>query len=661
MNSVLKIALLLTAVDKMSPAVAAAAGKSIADLERVRKINEKMNKDFLKGGMYTEAGNKLSDGMSSFIDSYKDLEDASTNLKISMMQDGGTIAKEFDAVNAKAIELGNILPGSTADFQNMFAKMINSGIDAKLLMGETGKAAAYLAVNLRLPYEEVGRGATQMQRALGVADKDMIGFLDLVNRTNKSGVEFEEMRFAMARAQSGNLKVLGIQGLEQAKKLGTLFAMMIRGGASGEVTGTSFATMAASMFNAKKIKEANTEAAKFGIHLQFLKDGKFAGIENLIGQLGQLKKLTPEQMSGILTPIFGPTGADAGFAKAISQMGISGFNELTREMYSKASLQDQINERLGTFSSILEAMNGNVENMKAALQGPFMADLKNITHLLGRMASGVREFATNHPKVFRFIGIMTGLAIVALHVAAAIKVVTGAWRLLGLVAMASPLGILLIGLAVIATAIYVYWDNIKAVFVTSWNNLVSFFNSGWELFSNNWKKILVGLVFPVAGVGMLIVLAIKKWFPNFYNAGYNIIKSIVSGISNGASLIVDKVKNVAQQVRDFFPFSPAKTGPLRDIHRIKLMETVAMSIKANPLVNATRNAMKQTYNGITSRPQLSGASSGGGASISINYSPVINMSGDGGGVDFKNVLRQHKDELMRMIKDETEKIARLRY
>ena len=47
-----------------------------------------------------------------------------------------------------------------------------------------------------------------------------------------------------------------------------------------------------------------------------------------------------------------------------------------------------------------------------------------------------------------------------------------------------------------------------------------------------------------------------------YDAGRNIIAGLIDGISSKIRAVRDKISSVAQTVRDFLPFSPAKDGPL---------------------------------------------------------------------------------------------------
>ena len=61
---------------------------------------------------------------------------------------------------------------------------------------------------------------------------------------------------------------------------------------------------------------------------------------------------------------------------------------------------------------------------------------------------------------------------------------------------------------------------------------------------------------------------ITKWTSKFFDAGKNIVQSIANGIKNSISMVTNAIDNVVSKVRDFLPFSPAKTGPLSDLHRL---------------------------------------------------------------------------------------------
>lgn len=72
-----------------------------------------------------------------------------------------------------------------------------------------------------------------------------------------------------------------------------------------------------------------------------------------------------------------------------------------------------------------------------------------------------------------------------------------------------------------------------------------------------------------------------------YNAGRNIISSLVDGIKSRISAIANTMSGVASTIRNYLPFSPAKVGALKDIMRVRIAESIAESIERGERV-ATR-------------------------------------------------------------------------
>lgn len=170
---------------------------------------------------------------------------------------------------------------------------------------------------------------------------------------------------------------------------------------------------------------------------------------------------------------------------------------------------------------------------------------------------------------------------------------------------ANPVGLVVAGVVALAASaylIYRYWGPIKG-----------FFNGIW--------KALKGI----------------SWF----QAGLNIIDSLWQGMKSKASKPVELIKSIAQRVRNFLPFSPAKEGPLRDIHRIKLVETIADSMKPAPMVNAMRAATAATMLAVTPVGSLAHAAGGGaGGSMVIHYSPQIIVQGGGNAEQIQGAVNQ---------------------
>lgn len=173
---------------------------------------------------------------------------------------------------------------------------------------------------------------------------------------------------------------------------------------------------------------------------------------------------------------------------------------------------------------------------------------------------------------------------------------------------------------------------------------------------------------------------------NFYPQGVAMMDTIAAGIRARAAVVVEEIRKVTQMVRDHLPSSPAKVGPLSDIHRLKFGETIAASIRAEPMVKAMRAAALATMGAASlSAPamagsaqaasgaeaarvevarvatQAAGAQSGQqGSGLSLVYSPTINLSGDLASAkqSFAEQLRQHSREIRRLLKDEERRVGR---
>jgi tape measure domain-containing protein len=76
--------------------------------------------------------------------------------------------------------------------------------------------------------------------------------------------------------------------------------------------------------------------------------------------------------------------------------------------------------------------------------------------------------------------------------------------------------------------------------------------------------------------------------------GMRLMDTLAAGIRARAGVVTGAIREVTQAVRDHLPSSPAKVGPLSDIHKLKFTETIAASIRPAPMVAAMRAAAAAT-------------------------------------------------------------------
>jgi hypothetical protein len=85
----------------------------------------------------------------------------------------------------------------------------------------------------------------------------------------------------------------------------------------------------------------------------------------------------------------------------------------------------------------------------------------------------------------------------------------------------------------------------------------------------------------------------------FFPQGKEVNTQLAAGITAGRGKSTQAVAGVARDLADHFPQSPVKRGPLRNLHRLKWGETMAMGVRSGPLVAAMSRAMAATLASVT--------------------------------------------------------------
>lgn len=157
---------------------------------------------------------------------------------------------------------------------------------------------------------------------------------------------------------------------------------------------------------------------------------------------------------------------------------------------------------------------------------------------------------------------------------------------------------------------------------------------------------------------------------SFYSEGVALMSTLAVGIEAGAAKAVAAVRNVAQQMRDHLPHSPAKVGPLSDLDQVRFSETLAAAIRPDPAVAAVRNVAAGMAAAIGDGPQIgvragggsgAGASGGGGGGpVTIHFAPVIHGAG-GEARGIVEQLRPYAYELAELVRRELRQNDRLAY
>ncbi|MBQ4675592.1 phage tail tape measure protein [Aeromonas hydrophila] len=526
---------LITGVDKLSPA-----------LKGIRKNIKGWQRDLQSAG---EGAPAIAAGLAAAVGgslaAFAQSENAATGLKVAMMDAAGSVGPEFKKINDLAVGLGNKLPGTTADFQNMMTMLQRQGLSAETVLGGVGEATAYLAVQLGKAPAAAAEFAAKMQDATGTASKDMMSLFDTIQKAFYMGVDDNNMLQFFGKASSA-MKLVSKDGLKAAQAMAPLAIMLDQASMAGESAGNAMRKVMTAGFDRKKMKEANQMIRSMGLKgtkLDFT-DGKgeFGGLDNMFAQLDKLKGLTEGDKLTVLGKIFGTDSETQQALKTIIDKGKAGYDEIQQRMARQASLQQRVGAQLGTLGNLWDAMTGTAVNGLAAIGGAFQGEAKDTVTWLGDMAEKFSAFAAANPEVIRgLVGLAAGFAAFKMAALAgsiamggfgtALKVLSGAVKV-------SPLGIALTalqGLAMVAGLIIANWGTIGPWLAKVWQSITVVASAAWEslkqLFFNfhplgiviqNWGPIsgwLSGLWGDVQGKFSLFTAFLKRGLLEFTPLG----------------------------------------------------------------------------------------------------------------------------------------------
>lgn len=640
------------------------------------KYNSTMRKrdKVMNAGVSTGvAGAAILAPIGGIVAEYAIAEDAATELKVAMMDSAGQIPKTYKEINVLANQLGNKLPGTTSDYQNMMTMLIRQGMPAERVLGGLGKATAYLGVQLKMPMDQTAKFLSQLQDATGTTEKEMMGLSDNIQRTFNLGVDPTNMLGAF-KGLGTVMDIMHKKGLEGTKALTPFVVMMDQTGMAGESAGNAIRKMVTRSLDLEKLGKAN--AMFKGINLDFTDGhGAFGGMDNLMAQLDKLKKLNDVDRLAYLKKLYGDDAETNQVLSKIIEKGIDGYKEVQAKLSAQADLEKRVNLQLGTLSSLWDAATGTFTNFMVALGESISPELKGIVTWLGSVAEGMQVWATENPgiasailKTVAVLGLLlAGISVLALGIAAIMgpfamfrfaMVLAGplfsmlssgvgglitvvmkfgkAFLWLGRIMLTNPIGLIITGIALAAFLIYKYWDDIVPFFKNLWDKVTQKFDA----FVNYFKTI------DWSAIGMNIISGIESGIDFMTGGLYSKIKSISSGMVDAAkeALGIHSPSRVFSELGGFtmqglaVGLNKGEGGVLSQINSTaKRMALLAGGVA----ITGTAMAGGVQFD---TRPALSAAATGGGASTNV-YNITINANDADTG---KDIAQQVADAIAKL-------------
>jgi len=145
---------------------------------------------------------------------------------------------------------------------------------------------------------------------------------------------------------------------------------------------------------------------------------------------------------------------------------------------------------------------------------------------------------------------------------------------------------------IVKTVISVVFSVIKTIIKTAMTIIKGIINTITKVLKGDWEGAWKSIKETVMKVFDNIKEFITGLKEKFLTAGKNIINAIIDGVKSAGKNLLGAFKDIMKKVRDFLPFSPAKTGPLQDLDKLDFGGPISDSIKSGaPDVQAQLNSM----------------------------------------------------------------------
>jgi division protein CdvB (Snf7/Vps24/ESCRT-III family) len=216
-NAVMKYAREVEHLDKR-------IAKLSAHKARLQTLGEQFDKN--KAAMNAGYGSLLgaygiARGLGAPVGAFIRQDDALNALQVAMLDKNGQVHASYEGIKQQAIELGNLLPGTTADFVNTARALMEQGVAYESVLNGGLKAASHLSVVLSMPTEQAGEMTAKLREAYKLTDDELPKMADMMQRGKFAfGMKPSDLMTA-ASYEAPVLNQLGISGLENARKIKT--------------------------------------------------------------------------------------------------------------------------------------------------------------------------------------------------------------------------------------------------------------------------------------------------------------------------------------------------------------------------------------------------------------------------------------------------------
>ncbi|ENU0862202.1 TPA: phage tail tape measure protein [Citrobacter amalonaticus] len=499
---------LITGVDKLSPALSSMQ-KKIKGFQKGLKSSGMADfsvGDLIGGGAFAAP---FIAGAKAAIDFESEMAD------VRKVVDFDT-PKQFAEMSEDILKMSDRLPMAANDI----AKLVAAGGQAGIAR-EDLKAFAEDALKMGVAFDQSAdqsgdmmakwRTSFKMTQGEVVALADKINYLSNNGAANAQQISDIVTRIgplgAVAGIASGQIAALGATlagvGVEQEVAATGIknFMLAITGGSKQQQEAFQFLG-----FNSRKLA-ADMQKDAQGTMLKVLES---------------ISKLDKDRQPKALNALFGKESIGA-IAPLLTNLDLlkKNFNMVGDASQYTGSMQKEYEARAATTAMQLQLLRNQATHAGVALGNALLPQINASATGLMPLIKKSTDFISRNPAMVRaLLGAAAGFVALRIAVAGA----SAALKVMSFVASASPIGLIVRGIALAAGLLIANWDVIGPYFKKLWETVGPYFETAWKL---------IKTVFDWSPLGMVINNwgPIVKWFQDMWEK----LRPIIEWFSDGAS------------------------------------------------------------------------------------------------------------------------------
>jgi TP901 family phage tail tape measure protein len=643
MNKNFQIALILSATDRMTSVINKAFGNANKSLTGFHKQ--------MAGIGQAAAGVSIASGataaavltpIGAMVDKAIQFEDKMADVaKVLNMKNGSA---ELEAMGKTIRNTSVYLAKMPTDVAELYANLAQGGVAQKNL-DEIAKKAGSVAVAFDIDAGLAGDRYVKTQNALNTSLGETSKVFDSINSlSDKTAAKASQILDYLSAGGASVARTLGITG-QESSALGSVFISM---GKSGEEAATIFERMTKGMMNMDK-----TAGKVYA--------GAGGGLDGIMAVIEKGRKLTGTARFEYFKA-FGEYGTD------VSQLA-NNFEMLQKHLGYVANEQDYLGSVNKEFQNRMATTGTKLRQAKAELQSlaieagtGLLPAVRELIAAVAPMLTQLSQWIAKNPKLTAQIlkgavafGIFNaGLSVISGGISAAVTIIPALVRGMGLLrtallftrgailavttaAMANPIIAIVTGIAIVA-----------GLLIANWSKVSAFFKNAFYIWGLGFERMWNGA---------------KEFVGKMYDVGKNIFIQMGKGMLNTILYPVKLAAQAAEKIRGLFPSSPAKYGPLRDLHKTDIFGQVARGINPAPLQMALTGGINAAVNTNAGPTPIANSYSSQGGTSNVTFAPVINMSSTGAGTreDIIAALKQYEGDFLRFLQNANRKQMRAAY